>query len=86
MDINSDPKTLCCSNMMQIQRLMHDSLPFSMVTFVDREIKLGDGVSEGDNTIALPDPCFCNLNVAQPTFSESTLRTLTCSRSFWALL
>ena len=37
-----------------------------MVAYVDREIKLGDGalgVGEGDNTIALPDPHFCNLKL-----------------------
>jgi len=43
-----------------------DFLPFSMIAYVDREIKLGDGVrgvGEGDNTIALPDPRFCNLKL-----------------------
>jgi hypothetical protein len=43
-----------------------DFLPFSMVAYVDQEIKLGDGVlgvGEGDNTIALPDPCLCNLKL-----------------------
>jgi hypothetical protein len=37
-----------------------------MVAYVDREIKLGDGVlgvGEGDKTIALPDPRFCNLKL-----------------------
>ena len=54
--------------------------------------------AKGDDTIALPDPRFCNLqlnvirvlhaSVAQPTFSGSTSRTLTvliCARSSWAL-
>lgn len=43
-----------------------DFLPFSTVAYVDQDIKLSDGVlgvGEGDNTIALPDPRFCNLKL-----------------------
>jgi hypothetical protein len=48
-----------------------------MVAYVDREIKLGDGVrgvGEGDNTIALPDPRFCNLKL-------NVIRVLHASRA-----
>jgi len=50
-----------CWNSITISSDQFEILPFS---YVDREIKLGDGklgVGEGDDITVLPDPWFCNL-------------------------